>query len=134
VLGTVAGAIFVGVLLNGLTMLNVPCYTQDFVKGAVLVGALALTFGIGARRQPRDPEQRRPDMKMMKAPLLAAALLYSASVAALADGIPGAPAPFDKGGVQLAFISYLSQGDYFEAYKADVARQAKALGVGLHIF
>jgi len=50
VLGTVAGAIFVGVLLNGLTMLNVPYYTQDFVKGAVLVGALALTFGIGARR------------------------------------------------------------------------------------
>lgn len=50
VLGTVVGAIFVGVLLNGLTMLNVPYYTQDFVKGAVLVAALALTFGIGARR------------------------------------------------------------------------------------
>jgi simple sugar transport system permease protein len=50
VLGTVVGAVFVGVLLNGLTMLNVPYYTQDFVKGAVLVGALALTFGIGARR------------------------------------------------------------------------------------
>ena len=50
VLGTVVAAIFVGVLLNGLTMLNVPYYTQDFVKGAVLVAALALTFGIGARR------------------------------------------------------------------------------------
>jgi simple sugar transport system permease protein len=50
VLGTVVGAIFVGVLLNGLTMLNVPYYTQDFVKGAVLVAALAITFGIGARR------------------------------------------------------------------------------------
>jgi simple sugar transport system permease protein len=50
VFGTVAGAIFVEVLLNGLTMLNVPYYTQDFVRGAVLVGALALTFGIGARR------------------------------------------------------------------------------------
>jgi simple sugar transport system permease protein len=47
VLGTVAGAVFVGVLLNGLTMLNAPYYTQDFVKGAVLVGALALTFGLG---------------------------------------------------------------------------------------
>ena len=50
VLGTVVGAVFVGVLLNGLTMLNVPYYTQDFVKGAVLVAALAITFGIGARR------------------------------------------------------------------------------------
>ncbi|SDP70766.1 ABC transporter permease [Phyllobacterium sp. OV277] len=47
VFGTVVGAIFVGVLLNGLTMLNIPYYTQDFVKGAVLVGALALTYGLG---------------------------------------------------------------------------------------
>lgn len=47
VLGTIVGAVFVGVLLNGLTMLNAPYYTQDFVKGAVLVGALALTYGVG---------------------------------------------------------------------------------------
>jgi simple sugar transport system substrate-binding protein len=73
-------------------------------------------------------------MKKTKAYLLAAALSSSVSVAALADGIPGAPPSFDKGGVQLAFISYLSQGDYFESYEADVARQAKALGVSLHIF
>ena len=51
VLGAVIGAIFVGIVLNGLTMLNVPYYTQDFVKGAVLVGALALTFGIGRGRR-----------------------------------------------------------------------------------
>ena len=49
VFGAVVGAIFVGVLLNGLTMLNVPYYTQDFVKGAVLVGALGLTYGLGRR-------------------------------------------------------------------------------------
>ncbi|MFS8112593.1 ABC transporter permease [Rhizobium jaguaris] len=47
VFGTIVGAVFVGVLLNGLTMLNAPYYTQDFVKGAVLVGALALTYGLG---------------------------------------------------------------------------------------
>jgi simple sugar transport system permease protein len=51
VFGTVTGAVFVGVVLNGLTMLNVPYYTQDFVKGVVLVGALALTFGIGRGRR-----------------------------------------------------------------------------------
>ncbi len=49
-LGTVIGAVFVGVLLNGLTMLNAPYYTQDFVKGAVLVGALALTYGVSRTR------------------------------------------------------------------------------------
>lgn len=51
VLGAVTGAIFVGIVLNGLTMLNVPYYTQDFVKGGVLVCALALTFGIGSGRR-----------------------------------------------------------------------------------
>jgi simple sugar transport system permease protein len=50
IIGTVTGAVFVGILLNGLTMLNVPYYTQDFVKGAVLVAALALTFGLGRKR------------------------------------------------------------------------------------
>lgn len=47
VLGAVVGAVFVGVLLNGLTMLNAPYYMQDFIKGALLVGALAFTFSIG---------------------------------------------------------------------------------------
>jgi simple sugar transport system permease protein len=51
VIGTVTGAVFVGIVLNGLTMLNVPYYTQDFVEGIVLVGALALTFGIGRGRR-----------------------------------------------------------------------------------
>jgi len=40
--GTLIGAIFVGVLINGLTMLNVPYTAQDIFKGAVLIGALAL--------------------------------------------------------------------------------------------
>ncbi|KWH34947.1 sugar ABC transporter permease [Burkholderia cepacia] len=49
----VVGAVFVGVLLNGLTMLNAPYYLQDFVKGALLVLALAFTFGIGRRADAR---------------------------------------------------------------------------------
>jgi simple sugar transport system substrate-binding protein len=49
-------------------------------------------------------------------------------------GISGAPAPFDRGGVKIALVSYLSQGDYFEAFEAGVARQAKALGADLRIF
>lgn len=51
ILGTVIGAVLVGVLLNGLTMLNAPYYTQDFVKGAVLVGSLALTYRLGRDRR-----------------------------------------------------------------------------------
>ncbi|TIO38755.1 MAG: ABC transporter permease, partial [Mesorhizobium sp.] len=40
---------FVGVLLQGLTMMNAPYYTQDFVKGAVLVVALVFTFALSGR-------------------------------------------------------------------------------------
>jgi len=45
-LGTVVGVIFIGMLLNGLTMLSLPYYTQDFIKGIVLVAALIFTFGL----------------------------------------------------------------------------------------
>ncbi|MFC3643885.1 ABC transporter permease [Aquibium oceanicum] len=47
--GTAIGALFVGILLQGLTMMNVPYYTQDFVKGAVLVIALVFTFALLGR-------------------------------------------------------------------------------------
>lgn len=48
--GTALGALFVGILLQGLTMMNAPYYTQDFVKGVVLVIALMFTFSLSARR------------------------------------------------------------------------------------
>ena len=38
-----------GILLQGLTMMNAPYYTQDFVKGGVLVIALVFTFALTAR-------------------------------------------------------------------------------------
>jgi simple sugar transport system permease protein len=53
VLGTVVGAVLVGVLLNGLTMLNAPYYMQDFIKGVLLVVALAFTFSVGSRAGSR---------------------------------------------------------------------------------
>lgn len=49
--GTAIGALFVGVLLQGLTMMNAPYYTQDFVKGAVLVIALVFTFALSTRNR-----------------------------------------------------------------------------------
>ncbi len=51
VVGTAVGAVLVGVLLNGLTMLDAPYYAQDFIKGAVLVASLALTYRLGRDRQ-----------------------------------------------------------------------------------
>lgn len=44
VVGTLLGALLIGVLLNGLTMMNVPYYAQDIVKGGVFVVALAFAF------------------------------------------------------------------------------------------
>ncbi|MBU0927571.1 MAG: ABC transporter permease [Spirochaetes bacterium] len=49
--GTIVGAIFLGVLMNGLTMLNLPYYWQDFIKGCVLVAALAFTFGLSKKKK-----------------------------------------------------------------------------------
>ncbi|WP_413724879.1 ABC transporter permease [Sodalis sp. RH16] len=43
-LGTLVGAVILGVLQNGLVMLSVPYYAMDIIKGLVLAGALALTY------------------------------------------------------------------------------------------
>jgi simple sugar transport system permease protein len=43
VIGTLFGSILIGVLLNGLTMMNVPYYAQDIIKGGILISALALS-------------------------------------------------------------------------------------------
>lgn len=44
VVGTLVAALTIGILLNGLTMMNVPYYAQDIVKGGVFVLALAFAF------------------------------------------------------------------------------------------
>lgn len=64
----------------------------------------------------------------------AASVSLLAASAAYAGGIAGAPAPFDKGGVKLALISYISAGDFFQAYQAGAEAQAKALGIDLRVF
>lgn len=43
-IGTFFGAVVIGILLNGLTIQNLPYYAFDIIKGAVLVGALAVTY------------------------------------------------------------------------------------------
>lgn len=60
--------------------------------------------------------------------------LVSIACGASAEGLAGAPAPFDKGDVKLALISYISAGDFFQAYQAGAEAQAKALGADLRIF
>lgn len=44
VVGTLIGAILIGILLNGLTMWDVPYYAQDIVKGTILIAALGLSY------------------------------------------------------------------------------------------
>jgi simple sugar transport system substrate-binding protein len=72
-------------------------------------------------------------MRHLKAGLIGLLITTSVARVALAGVIKGVPAPFDKGGVKIALVSYFSQGDYFETYEAGVARQVKALRVDLHI-
>src|SRR5438132_4255168 len=50
VLGTLAGALLIGVLSNGLGLMNVSPYYQPIIKGAIIVGAVLLDQ-IGRRRR-----------------------------------------------------------------------------------
>lgn len=65
---------------------------------------------------------------------LAGVLLSGLALSAQAAGLPGAPAPFDKGKVQIAMVGYLFSGDFPEAYLQGVQKQTDALGATLRIF
>ena len=62
------------------------------------------------------------------------AIALMSALGANAQGIAGAPAPFDKGGVKVALVAYLSAGDFYQAYQAGAQQQAKALGIDLRVF
>lgn len=49
-LGTVVGAVFIGVLLYGLTRIGLSYFTQDLIKGLVLVLSLILSFSLSRKR------------------------------------------------------------------------------------
>lgn len=63
----------------------------------------------------------------------ALAALGLATVAQAAE-TSAAPPPFDRGGVKVALVRYLSVGDFYQAYEAGARAQAKALGIDLRIF
>jgi simple sugar transport system substrate-binding protein len=62
---------------------------------------------------------------------LLGATLFTAPT--FAEGLAGAPAPFDQGGVDIAVVSFLGAGDWLQAFEGGVKRQGDALGVNLTI-
>jgi len=50
IVGTVLGVLILSATLNGLTMLGVAFYLQNVVKGAILIGAVALSQAIRRER------------------------------------------------------------------------------------
>lgn len=52
-LGTFIGAVFIGIILRGLTQLGFPYYTQDLIEGLVLIFALLVSFSVRHRKRKR---------------------------------------------------------------------------------
>jgi ribose transport system permease protein len=50
VFGTLVGALIIGVINNGMNLLNVPSFYQQIVKGGVILGALLIERIVSARR------------------------------------------------------------------------------------
>ena len=51
IVGTVIGTLLIGVLLNGLVILNVSPYVQQLLIGAIIVGAVV--FDVSVKKQKR---------------------------------------------------------------------------------
>lgn len=49
--GTALGAVLIGILLTGTTMMNFPYYSQDVAKGFVLLVALVFSFTLSLKKQ-----------------------------------------------------------------------------------
>lgn len=64
----------------------------------------------------------------------ALAVFSAVTLSAQAKALPGAPAPFDQGQVQIALVGYLFSGDFPEAYLRGVEQQSAALGASLRVF
>lgn len=77
---------------------------------------------------------RRPSARRALGAFALCAAGLAGSLTAHAGALKGAPAPFDKGGVKIALVNYISEGDFFQAYEAGAQRQAKALGIDLRIY
>lgn len=56
-LGTFVGAIFIGLILQGLTQLGLAYYTQDLIKGLVLIFALLMSFSLRRRKAKKRAHQ-----------------------------------------------------------------------------
>lgn len=63
---------------------------------------------------------------------LVGVLAISTAFAASAQ-IAGAPAPFDKGGVKIAVVSFLGAGDWLQAFESGAKKQGQALKVDLRL-
>jgi ribose/xylose/arabinose/galactoside ABC-type transport system permease subunit len=50
VMGTVIGALLIGVLVNGLVLMNVKSYTQQIIIGLIIIAAVAFDRFIKSRR------------------------------------------------------------------------------------
>ena len=49
--GAFLGAVFVGLLVNGMTLLNIGSYYQQVVKGVILIGAIFIDSYSGSRQK-----------------------------------------------------------------------------------
>lgn len=42
ILGTITGALIIGIMNNGLDLFNISSYAQQVVKGAIIIGAVLI--------------------------------------------------------------------------------------------
>ncbi|SQC41657.1 ribose ABC transport system [Klebsiella pneumoniae] len=129
-LGTLVGAVILGVLSNGLVMLSVPYYAMDIIKGLVLAGALALTYFSA----PYLTFYRVNRMKKIALSLMTLGLLQStAALATAPTPVPAAIAEHN-GPIRIAVIRNLGSDDNTTQFVAGALQEGKKLGFKISTF
>lgn len=129
-LGTLVGAVILGVLSNGLVMLSVPYYAMDIIKG---VGA-GWRAGTDLFSAPYLTFYRVNRMKKIALSLMTLGLLQStAALATAPTPVPAAIAEHN-GPIRIAVIRNLGSDDNTTQFVAGALQEGKKLGFKISTF
>jgi hypothetical protein len=95
-MGALIGALIMGVLRNGLNLLNVSSFVQQVIIGAVIIGAVLVDTSL-KRREPNNTVGDRHMRGLTLAIGLVAALAALTGSPAATAGVPTTPTPDARG-------------------------------------
>jgi len=127
-LGTLVGAVILGVLSNGLVMLCVPYYAMDIIKGLALLLS-PISSAVNYYKQQGKHNMKKIALSLLALGLLSALPGYAATPASVPAGIAN-----HDGQIRIAIIRNLGSDDNTTQFVSGAVLEGKKLGFKISTF